>query len=497
MATYKSPKNKHTLADYLRVYRKRFMKLDKKTRIQLIIIALLLVRIFFTALTALFGRGKNPASSSEITGNTVLASGSYDPQADAKYEDEYLKLIKEYDDVVIAENDIEDRNYFRETLFIGDSNTEGLAAYNHISLQYVLGMTGMPIQQVISNKCMWFVGYEEPVTIPTAVSMLKPRRIIINFGTNNAGGTETKDFIMYYNKALDAIEKAYPYADIIVASVIPVGKTRDYPNITMQDIDDFNIALAEMCRERGLKFLNTAEMYKDPENGFMKKEYIAKDGIHLTSEGYKALLEYVGSHKHVVKDERPARGNIPTRRNAPYVAEGSSSSSASSSMASSSIASSSIASSSVVSSSQVISSSKVHSSSNAVSSSKVDSSSVGVSSSQVLVSPSPSVEPSPSPTHEPTVEPTTEPTPTQQPSEEPTSQPTAEPTPEITPEPTQEATPEPTQEATPEPTPTPTPEPTPTPTPEPTPEPTPTPEPPVEQPTERPANEPVDAPAAE
>ena len=121
--------------------------------------------IIIAAFTALSGRGKNPASSSEINGTSVVFSGSYDPFADDKYEDEYLKLINEYSDVVIAESNTEDRNYFRETLFVGDSNTEGLAVYNHLSLQYVLGMTGMPIQQVTTNKCMWFVGYEEPVTM--------------------------------------------------------------------------------------------------------------------------------------------------------------------------------------------------------------------------------------------------------------------------------------------------------------------------------------------
>ena len=372
----KTPKNKHTVADYIRVYKKRFAKLDKKTKIQLAAIVVLVVLIIAAALIALSGRGKNPTSSSQLLGNSVTFSGSYDPFADDKYEDQYLKLIKEYDDVVIPESNTEDRNYFRETLFVGDSNTEGLATYNHLSLQYVLGMTGMPIQAVTTNKCMWFVGYEEPVTIPTAVGMLKPRRIIINFGTNNAGGTETTDFIYYYNNVLDTIEKAYPYADIIVSAVLPVAKERDYPNITMQDIDEFNIALAEMCRERGLNFLNTAELFKDPENGFMKPEYIAKDGIHLSSDGYKAFLEYVGSHKHVEPDNRPARGTIPTRRNAPYVPSESSSLASSSMVASSSRASSS----SFYSSSIVASSSKTQSSSTGPSSS-VPSSSVGQSSS--------------------------------------------------------------------------------------------------------------------
>ena len=411
----KTPKNKHSINDYIKVYKKRFSKLDKKTKTQLITIVVLVMLIIIAAVTALSGRGKNPASSSEINGTSVVFSGSYDPFADEKYEDEYLKLIKEYSDVVIAESNTEDRNYFRETLFVGDSNTEGLAAYNHLSLQYVLGMTGMPIQQVTTNKCMWFVGYEEPVTMPVAISMLKPRRIIINFGTNNAGGTETVDFIKYYENALDSIEKAYPYTDIIVSAVLPVAKVRNYPNITMQDIDEFNLALAEMCRERDLKFLNTAEIFKDPENGFMKPEYIAKDGIHLTTEGYKALLEYVGSHKHIEPDKRPARGTIPTRRNAPYVpTESSSLASSSMAVSSSRASSSSIFSSSIVSSSKPISSSighsssKIPSSSIVVSSSQVPSSSMAsssnvVSSSQQVSSISPSPETSPS--EEPTATP--------------------------------------------------------------------------------------------
>ena len=385
----RTPKKKHTFADVLKVYKKRFAKLDKKTKIQISAIAVLIVLIVLAAVMALMGRGKNPVSSSNITGSSMSVSGSYDPLADEKYEDEYLRLIEEYDDVIIPENNKEDRNYFKETLFVGDSNTEGLATYNHLSLQYVLGMTGMPIQAVTTNKCMWFVGYEEPVTIPTAVGMLKPRRIIINFGTNNAGGTETEDFIYSYENALNAIEKAYPYADIIVSAVLPVAKVRDYPSITMQDIDDFNLALAEMCRDRGLKFLNTAEMFKDPDNGFMKTEYIAKDGIHLTREGYQALLEYVGSHKHIVPDNRPARGTIPTRRNAPYVPEGSSSLASSSVVSSSRPISSSMMSSSIIASSSMVPSSSIGASSavsSSLSSSSVPASSETVSSSQENIS---------------------------------------------------------------------------------------------------------------
>ena len=352
----KKSRRKHTLADRLKVYRKRFNRLDKKTKIQIYAIGVLLVIILALAIFALTGRGKNPTSYADGS----LFSGSYDPLADSQYQDYYTQAIQEYSDVLLPENNETDRNYFRETLFIGDSNTEGLAAYNHLSLQYVIGVTGMPIQPVTTSRCIWFVGYEEPVTMPVAVGMLKPRRIIINFGTNNAGGTETDDFIQSYENALAAITKAYPYADIIVESVLPVAKSRSYPNITMQDIDEFNLALAEMCRENDWKFLNTAEVFKDPNTGFMQSKYVAKDGIHLNSDGYKLLLDYVGSHKYITEDTRPARGSIPTRRNPPREP------SSSSSVLSSSLHSSSImSSSSMPHSSSVISSSSSSSSSSA------------------------------------------------------------------------------------------------------------------------------------
>jgi len=425
--TNKQPKTKHTFADRMKVYKKRFAKLDKKTKLQVAAVGAIIVLILVAAVAAMLGKGKNPTSSLPTVNNSMFISGSYDPAADNKYEDEYTKLIREYDDVVIPKSTIEDKNYFRETIFVGDSNTEGLAVYNHLSLQYVMGVTGMPINTFTTNRCMWFVGYEEPVTMPVAISMMKPRRIIMNFGTNNCGGTETEDFIKMYKTAIKAVEKAYPYTDIIVAAVLPVAQQRDYPYITMQDIDSFNLALAEMCREIGYKFLNTAEVLKNPDNGFIKDEYIAKDGIHLSSEGFKTLLDYVDTHKHVMKDERPARGNIPTRRNPPVIVSSSEETESSSEApSSSSVPSSSLASSSVVSSAA---SSSSASSSSASSSVPAGSSSTGGASS----SSSQQTAPSSSENTVPETPATTEPVPT----------------PEITPEATPEVVETPTVTETP------------------------------------------------
>ena len=290
----------------------------RKKEKQFITAVILVAAIIIVAVLAFMGKGKNPA-------NSYIYEDSYDDSDSGIYDrkevsrhHEYIKKMSEYSSVIIPANDIDDEDYLKETLFIGDSNTEGISAYGFLPLQYVLGSTGMPIQGVTKTRCIYFYGYDQPVTMATAVGMLKPRRVILSFGTNNAGGTTTKDFIKNYETAIAAIEKSYPYCDIIVESILPVKKNRSYPDIKKEDIDEFNLALAKMCKDKGYMFLNSAEIFKG-KDGYAKNKYFSNDGIHMNTDGYKALLEYVENHKYITKDSRPRRGQIPQRREAPVV----------------------------------------------------------------------------------------------------------------------------------------------------------------------------------
>ena len=60
---------------------KAFNKLDKKSKMQLATIAVLLVVIVIAAFTVLFG-GSDNQDVSDPSENSVIISGSYDPQAD-------------------------------------------------------------------------------------------------------------------------------------------------------------------------------------------------------------------------------------------------------------------------------------------------------------------------------------------------------------------------------------------------------------------------------
>ena len=152
-------------------------------------------------------------------------------------------------------------------------------------------------------------------TVPDAVAMLKPKRIIICYGTNNLGGssTDATSFISTYLQGLQAIQTAWPYCDIIVNAIPPLDKQRENTNLTMTQVDAYNAALVTMCEENGFKFLNSAEVLRDSTTGWAKNDYTLSDGVHLSKTAVTAYFDYVRTHAYVTEDRRPQPlGTIPT-----------------------------------------------------------------------------------------------------------------------------------------------------------------------------------------
>ena len=152
-------------------------------------------------------------------------------------------------------------------------------------------------------------------TIPDAVAMLKPRRIIICFGTNNLSGTSTDatKFIETYSKGIKAIEASWPYADIIVSAIPPLDAQRENTNLYMTQVDAYNEAILAMCEANGWHFLNSAAVLRDEATGWAKKDYTLSDGVHLSKTAVTEYFTYVRTHALVTEDRRPQPlGSIPT-----------------------------------------------------------------------------------------------------------------------------------------------------------------------------------------
>ena len=163
----------------------------------------------------------------------------------------------------------------------------------------------MGIESISQAPCVYFSGETKVYTIPQAIAKVKPRRVVMTFGTNNASGQFTREsFIDAYRDAIAAIQDAYPYCDVIINAIPPIGKVRSYPDITMETLDDFNKALEELAQELGLPFLNSSEALKGGD-GYAKPDYVIGDGLHLSQAALEELLFYTRTHAYEAEDRRP------------------------------------------------------------------------------------------------------------------------------------------------------------------------------------------------
>lgn len=203
-------------------------------------------------------------------------------------------------------------DYLNNTLFLGDSNTVRLYNNGLISLQQFCAKEGIGTQVALSEGIVTFKKDPNHYTIPQAVAMMKPRRVVMTFGTNDTG-MEVPDFIAHYTALIQAIQQSYPYTDIIVNTVPPVPADHsNYPHMDQARIDDFNMALLALCEQLGVRFLNSAEALKGSD-GYGIADYYTSGDIHLKSAGLKAVLNYLRTHALQTEDRRPDTNNIPTR----------------------------------------------------------------------------------------------------------------------------------------------------------------------------------------
>lgn len=255
-----------------------------------------------------------PSATSETAGAAATATPAATPATSAEPVCAEVSTI-------LAETADAGRSYVDETLFIGDSNTARYLLYANetgtafTSLNNNIGVVSMGVGSITSLKCEKFKGSSAMYTVPDAVAMLKPKRIIICYGTNNLSGssTDATNYIKTYLQGLQAIQTAWPYCDIIVSAIPPLDRQRENTNLTMTQVDAYNAALVQMCEENGFKFLNSAEVLRDDATGWAKKDYTLSDGVHLSKEAVTAYFTYVRTHAYAAEDRRPQPlGTIPT-----------------------------------------------------------------------------------------------------------------------------------------------------------------------------------------
>ena len=282
---------------------KENMTLMQKRAVLVCILCVLAVLLTFGITTALLKKGGDAPAPS-------VSESAADPAPGEDLSGHYQ--IDNASAALLTETADAGADYLNDTLFLGDSNTVRLYNNGLISLQQFCAKEGIGTQAALNEGIVTFKKDSNRYTIPQAVAMMKPRRVVMTFGTNDTG-MEVSDFIAHYTALIQAVQQSYPYTDIIVNTVPPVPVDHsNYPHMDQSKIDDFNMALLNMCEQLGVRFLNSAEALKGSD-GYGIADYYTSGDIHLKSVGLKAVLNYIRTHACQTDDRRPDTNNIPTR----------------------------------------------------------------------------------------------------------------------------------------------------------------------------------------
>ncbi|HEY9062194.1 MAG TPA: GDSL-type esterase/lipase family protein [Pseudobacteroides sp.] len=115
----------------------------------------------------------------------------------------------------------------------------------------------------------------------------KPDKVFIMLGTNDIWTLrEEEDIMDNYNEIINKIRSACPYVEIIVQSVLPMGKNAlaRNPDVSNKGIESLNTRIKDMVKVCSLKYVDIGILLKD-KNGNMSDKY-TKDGVHINSSAY-------------------------------------------------------------------------------------------------------------------------------------------------------------------------------------------------------------------
>lgn len=208
---------------------------------------------------------------------------------------EELPAADPYLGAAVPESEPLDESYFDDAVFVGDSLTYGLGAYQVLDAGKVIAHTGINPQTILTKSCI-----EQPdgstLTALEAVKAAAPHKVYLMLGSNGVAFLSQDKIIEFYGDFLDQLRDALPDAIFYVQSVLPVTheKEMDDGRYANSRIDVLNEALLELATEKGAYYLNVAEAIKD-ENGCLPADR-STDGMHFGVSTYRLWVDYLLSH---------------------------------------------------------------------------------------------------------------------------------------------------------------------------------------------------------
>ena len=185
-------------------------------------------------------------------------------------------------------------SYFDDTVFLGDSRTEGFHLYSGLEEGQYLYAVGATVESVFTKATQETEGGKVPIL--DALAELECGKVYIMLGVNELGWPRSEVFQEQYGKVIDRVREDHPEAKVVIQSLLPVSAKQEAKGsyVNNRRIAEFNALLEDLAAEKDCPYLNVAEAVTG-EDGCLRPE-LTTDGVHLNTRGCQAWLEYLKDH---------------------------------------------------------------------------------------------------------------------------------------------------------------------------------------------------------
>lgn len=187
-----------------------------------------------------------------------------------------------------------DKEYFSNTLFIGDSRVEGLCRYGGIDTASYCFKSGVSVWDIREQSM--FDGSFNKTTLDYALNSQDYDFIYIMIGINELGRGTPTSYANQYKEDIKYIRQCQPQATIVIMGILGISQEySDSSDVYNNDnVNARNVSISYLSNGIDVFYLDVNDSVCDSQ-GAMIEEY-SRDGIHLKAEYYTLWADYLCSH---------------------------------------------------------------------------------------------------------------------------------------------------------------------------------------------------------
>jgi len=166
------------------------------------------------------------------------------------------------------------QSLFQNSVFLGDSITEGLSFHDVLNERNVLAGAGKTAEFALEDI--------------NELTKRNPKHVFIQLGSDDIlwPTDNPKEYsIKNYAKLIDRIKEKLPQAKIMVMTVTPVTGEAEKLEPRYKNINDYNQGLKELASKSQVGFVDLSSIFS---NG---SKLYDSDGIHFKPEFYPQMLD--------------------------------------------------------------------------------------------------------------------------------------------------------------------------------------------------------------